>query len=69
MFKPVLAEVLKEPQNPLLEENSSNCVFCPTFSSSKRSALFSTKRQGSFPPSKNVATSSTEPFHLNVLYK
>ena len=66
IFNPVLAEVLKHPQNSLdwansCREGSSSSPF------SKRSALFSTKRQGNFPPSKNVAASSTEPFHLSVL--
>ena len=67
IFKPVLADVLKDPQKPLLEENSSSSGFFSALSSSKRSALFSTNKQGNFPPSKNVATSSTEPFHLKVL--
>ena len=67
IFKPVFAEVLKDPQNPLLDPNSSNSGSFSTLSPSNKSALFSTKRQGNFPPSKKVATSSTEPFHLRVL--
>jgi hypothetical protein len=67
IFNPVLAEVLNEPQNPLLVPNDSNSGQFSAFASSIKSALFSTNKQGNFPPSKNVATSSTEPFHLKVL--
>ena len=67
IFKPVLAEVLKHPQNSLLLANSWRLGSFST-SPSKRSALFSTKRQGNFPPSKNEAASSTDVFHFIVLY-
>ena len=66
IFKPVLADVLKHPQNSLFFANSFNSF--SSGSPSIRSALFSTKMQGSFPPSKNVAASSTDDFHLIVLF-
>ena len=66
IFNPVLAEVLKEPQNPLSFPNWSNSGQFSALESSIKSALFSTNKQGNFPPSKNVATSSTELFHLKV---
>ena len=67
MFVPSLAEVLKLPQNSLVLANSCNSASFED-GSSRRSTLFSTKRQGNFPPSKNTAASSTEVFHLIVLY-
>ena len=67
IFNPVLAEVLKHPQNSLLVANSCR-VESSSSALSKRSTLFSTKRQGNFPPSKNVAASSTDDFHFIVLY-
>jgi hypothetical protein len=66
IFNPVLAEVLKQPQNSLLALNS--CKLGSSSPPSKRSTLFSTKRHGNFPPSKNVAASSTDAFHLVVLF-
>ena len=67
ILTPVFAEVLKLPQNSPFFANSSNSG-SSKFCSSKRSTLFSTKRQGNFPPSKNTAASSTDFFHLIVVY-
>ena len=67
IFTPVLAEVLKHPQNSPFWANSWRAGSSNS-SLSKRSTLFSTKRQGNFPPSKNDAASSTDVFHLIVLY-
>ena len=66
MFVPVFAEVLKHAIKLPFSANdwssgSSNSWF------SKRSTLFSTKRQGKLPPSINCAASSTDDFHLRVL--
>ena len=66
MLTPVFADVLKQPQNSLVwAKLSKSGSFSPL--SSTRSILFSTKRHGSFPPSKKVAASSTDDFHLTVL--
>ena len=67
IFKPVFADVLKEPQKLL---SFANYVRPWSFSESpsKRSTLFSTKRHGNLSPSKNRAASSTAAFHLRVLY-
>ena len=66
IFNPVLADVLKDPQNsPDCANAWRDCSSCSGLS--KRSTLFSTKRQGNLPPSKNVAASSTDAFHLSVL--
>ena len=66
ILTPVLADVLKHPQNSLDWAKFSNSG---SFSlpSSNKSILFSTKRQGNLPPSKKEAASSTDVFHLIVL--
>ena len=63
---PVFADVLKQPENSLDWANDWR-VGSFSLPSSKRSILFSTKRHGSFPPSKNLDTSSTDDFHLMAL--
>ncbi len=65
-LKPVLDEVLKAPQNPLFLENS---WIEGSSSKSTKSTLFSTKRQGSFPPSRNKTASSIVTFHFKALSK
>ena len=65
IFKPVFADVLKHPQN---WPSFANSVKVSSSCCSQRSTLFSTKRHGNNPPSKNVAASSTDAFHLTVLY-
>ena len=66
IFNPVFADVLKHPQKSFSLQNSFKEESSPS-PLSVRSTLFSTKRQGNFPPSKNVAASSTDDFHLVVL--
>jgi hypothetical protein len=48
IFKPFLAEVLNEPQNPLLVQNCSNSGQFSALESSIKSALLSTNKQGNF---------------------
>ena len=69
IFKPVLAEVRKVPQNPLIAPNSSSFSFSSGFFSSIRSSLFSTKIQGILPPSKKLTISSNLFFQFKAQNK
>ena len=65
-FLPVLADVRKHPQKSEFFANSNRFSY-PSFWSSKRSTLFSTKIHGIFPPSINVSDSSIAFFQLRDL--
>ena len=65
---PVFAEVLKLPMKLLELANPLRLTKSFTSSFFNKSALFSTKTQGIYFPSKNLSASSTEFFQLIVLY-